>query len=115
SAGVVAQELRRATRAMALGQMTVVEALDDLAARNALPELTEVVGQLRAAYEQGIPLVQTLSVQAESLRDQKRLRILEEGGKASVRMLFPVALFIMPVLFVVLLFPAAIQLMHLGG
>ena len=115
SAGVVAQELRLTTRAMALGQTTMVAALDAMAERNALPELTAVAGQLRAAYEQGIPLVQTLSTQAESLREQKRLRILEEGGKSSVRMLFPVAVFILPVLFVVLLFPAAVQLMYLGS
>ena len=44
-----------------------------------------------------------------------RLRIVEEGGKATVRMILPVALFILPVLFVVLLAPAALELMHLGG
>ncbi|MBI4496653.1 MAG: type II secretion system F family protein [Chloroflexi bacterium] len=115
SQGAVAQELRHAVREMALGQRSVVEALEAVAERNEVPELTSFVGQLRAAYDQGIPLVQTLSTQAESLREQKRLRILEEGGKASVRMILPVALFILPVLFVVLLVPAAVELMHLGG
>jgi tight adherence protein C len=86
-----------------------------LAARNAVPELTSLVSQLRSAYEQGIPLSQALAAQAEALREQKRLRIVEEGGKATVRMILPVALFILPVLFVVLLVPAAIELMQLGG
>lgn len=115
SQGAVAQELQHAVREMALGQRSVVEALEAVAARNAIPELSSFVGQLRAAHEQGIPLVQTLSTQAEALREQKRLRIVEEGGKASVRMVLPVALFILPVLFVVLLVPAAVDLMHLGG
>jgi tight adherence protein C len=100
---------------MALGQRSVVEALGAMAERTTVPELTSVIGHLRAAHEQGLPLAQTLSAQAETLREQKRLRIVEEGGKASVRMILPVALFILPVLFVVLLVPAAIQLMRLGG
>jgi len=115
SQGAVAQELQHAVREMALGQRSVVEVLEAVAVRNAIPEISSFVGQLRAAHEQGIPLVQTLSTQAEALREQKRLRIVEEGGKASVRMVLPVALFILPVLFVVLLVPAAVELMHLGG
>lgn len=115
SQGAVALELQQAVREMALGQRSVIEALEGTAARNAIPEFSSFVGQLRAAHEQGIPLVQTLSTQAEALREQKRLRIVEEGSKASVRMILPVALFILPVLFVVLLVPAALELMGLGG
>jgi tight adherence protein C len=115
SAGTIAQELRQASREMSLGQRSLVEALEAMAERNAVPELTSFASQVRAAHEQGIPLVHTLSLQAEALREQKRLRIVEEGGKATVRMILPVALFILPVLFVVLLAPAAIELMHLGG
>jgi tight adherence protein C len=80
-----------------------------------VPELTRVVAQLRAAHEQGIPLVQALSLQSESLRDRQRLRIVEAGGRATVQMVIPVAVFILPVLFVILLVPAAVQMMHLGG
>ena len=99
---------------MALGQRSVIEALEAMAERNGLPELTRVVGQLRAGHDQGLPLAQTLAAQAEALREHKRLRIVEEGGKASVRMVLPVAVFILPVLFVVLLVPAGLQLMSLG-
>jgi tight adherence protein C len=113
--GTVARELRHAVRAMALGGLSVVEALEAMAERTAVPELTAVVGQLRAGHDRGLPLVQTLAAQAEALRERKRLRIVEEGGKASVRMVLPVALFILPVLFVVLLWPAADQLVRLGG
>lgn len=115
SQGEVAKELQRAARELALGRGSVMEVLQAMAERNAVPELSAFVGQLRAAYEQGIPLVQTLATQAEALREQKRLRIVEEGGKASIRMVLPVALFILPVLFVVLLLPAAIEVLHLGG
>jgi pilus assembly protein TadC len=40
---------------------------------------------------------------------------VEAGGKASVRMILPVALFILPVLFVVVLVPASVELVHLGS
>jgi len=113
-AGVVARELQGVTREVALGQRTLIEGLEAMAERNGFPELSTLVSQLRAANDQGLPLVQTLATQAESLREQKRLRILEAGGRASVRMLVPVALFILPVLFVVLLVPAGLQLMSLG-
>jgi tight adherence protein C len=115
SAGTVAQELQRASREMALGQRPLVDALQAMADRNAVPELTSVVDHLRAVHDQGLPLVQSLAAQAEALRDRQRLRIVEEGGKASVRMVLPVALFILPVLFVVVLIPASIQLMNLGS
>jgi tight adherence protein C len=115
SSGVVAQELQRASREMALGQVTLVEALEALAARNDVPELNSLVSHLRSAHEQGLPLVQILATQAEALRERQRLRIIEEGGKASVRMLLPVALLILPALFVVVLVPAAVELMRLGG
>ena len=49
------------------------------------------------------------------MRERQQLHIVEEGGKAAVRMLLPVALLILPVLFVVVLVPAAVELTHLGG
>jgi tight adherence protein C len=115
SAGTVAQELQRASREMALGQRPLVDALHALAERNGVAELTSVVDHLRAVHDQGLPLVQSLAAQAEALRERQRLRIVEEGGKASIRMVLPVALFILPVLFVVVLVPATQQLMNLGG
>jgi tight adherence protein C len=115
SQGAVAQELQHTVRELALGRGSVIEVLDAMAERNAVPELTTFVGQMHASHEQGIPLAQTLATQAESLREQKRVHIVEEGGKATVRMILPVALFILPVLFVVLLLPAGLEMLHLGG
>ena len=114
SSGNVAQELQQAVREMTLGS-TLSGALESMARRNAVPELTSVAVQLRAAHEQGLPLAHALGVQAETLRERKRLKILEIGGKASVKMLLPVALLILPVLFVVLLVPAGVEMMRLAG
>lgn len=114
--GVVAQELQRVCAEVALGHhRSVVVALEAMAERNGVPELSRFVGQLRAAQEQGLPLIDALAAQADALREQKRVRILAEGGKASVRMVIPTGVFILPTLFVVVLIPAAVEVMHLGG
>jgi tight adherence protein C len=115
SRGVVAGELRRVARELALGQRTLTGALEAMAERNAVPELVRVASHLRAAHEQGLPLAQTLAAEAEALRDGRRLALVEEGGKAQVRMILPVALLILPPLFVILLVPAAVQVLGMGG
>jgi tight adherence protein C len=116
SEGVVARELRLLTRELALGQRrNLPDALVGLTERLGVTEVDHVLGRLSAAYEQGLPLGQALPAHAQALRERQRLHIVEEGGKASVRMLLPVAVLILPVLFVVVLVPAAAELTRLGG
>jgi tight adherence protein C len=116
SEGVVARELRLLLRELALGQRrTLDDALQAMAERLGMAELERVIGRMGAAYSQGLPLAQALAVQAQALREQQRLHVVEEGGKASVRMLLPVAVLILPALFVVVLVPAAAELTRLGG
>ena len=103
-------------RELALGQRrNLLEALDGDGGRSAHPKSSTCSGGSSAAYEQGLPLGQALSAQAQALRERQRLHIVEEGGKASVRMLLPIALLILPALFVVVLVPAAAELTRLGG
>jgi tight adherence protein C len=116
SEGVVARELRLMVRELALGQCpTLHAALAAMAERLGTAEVDHVLGRMSAAYEQGLPLGQALAAHAQSLRERQQLHIVEEGGKATVRMLLPVALLILPALFVVVLVPAAVELTHLGG
>lgn len=112
--GLLGREFAHARREIAVAARPLTGALGALAERNGVPELSVLVRQLRAADEQGVPLVQALATHAASLRERKRLRILEEGNRAAVRMVVPVGLFIFPVLVVILLYPAAIQLIGLG-
>ncbi|MCA1648285.1 MAG: type II secretion system F family protein [Chloroflexi bacterium] len=114
--GVVARELRLMVRELALGQHPTLQvALAAMAERLGAPEVDHVLARMSAAYEQGLPLGQALATHAQGLRERQRLHIVEEGGKATVRMLLPVALLILPALFVVVLVPAAVELTHLGG
>jgi tight adherence protein C len=116
SEGVVARELRVSTRELALGQRrNLPEALNGLLERLGTPEVEHILGRLSAAYEQGLPLAQALPAHAQALRERQRLHIVEEGGKAGIRMLLPVAVLILPALFVVVLVPAAAELTRLGS
>lgn len=116
SQGVVCRELRVVMRELALGQRRALpDALAALAERLGTPEVNHILGRMGAAYEQGLPLGPALQAQSEALRERQRLHIVEEGGKAAVRMLLPVALLILPALFVVVLVPAAAELTRLGG
>jgi tight adherence protein C len=109
SEGELARELQRVRSELRFGQRYLVPALIALAERNLVPELYTVVGHIQAASRLGLPLTQVLRTQAAALRERKRLLVVEEGIKGSIRMIVPVALFILPVLFVVLLGPAAVS------
>ncbi|MDP2674590.1 MAG: type II secretion system F family protein [Dehalococcoidia bacterium] len=113
--GVLGDGLRGVVREAGLGAATHAEGLRALAEREGVSELVSVADAWQSALEQGLPLGQAMLTLAETVRDRKRARLLEEGGKSTVRMLFPVAVFIFPVFLVVLLYPAGAELLGLGG
>ena len=56
---------------------------------------------------------QVLAAQADALRERRRAAIVEAGGRATIRMVIPIAVFVLPVLAIVVLVPAAVQLLQL--
>jgi tight adherence protein C len=60
----------------------------------------------------GTSLSQALKVYADALRMRRRLRAEAMVAKAGVKMLFPIVLFILPVLFVVTLVPGLLSVLH---
>jgi len=113
--GVLGDGLRGVSREAGLGTMTEAEGLLALAERERVPEIVSMADAWRSALEQGLPLGQVMLTLADTVRDRKRATLIAEGEKSSVRMLFPVALFIFPVFLVILLYPAGVQLLGLGG
>ena len=91
------------------------EGLQLLADREGIAELRSLAGAWQLSHTQGLPLAPAILSLAETVRDRRRAQLLEEGGKAAVRMLFPVTLFIFPVFLVVLLYPAGVELLGLGN
>jgi len=112
--GVLGEGLREVVREAGLGARSYAAGLDGLALREDVAELRSLADAWRLAREQGMPLAPAMLALAESARDRQRTRLLEEGGKAGVRMLFPIVVFIFPVFLVVLLYPAGVQLLGIG-
>ncbi len=113
--GVLGEALREVVREAGLGTAGDAEGLAQLAAREQVSELRSLASAWTLAHQQGLPLAPSLLSLAETVRDRRRAALVEAGGRASVRMLFPVALFIFPVFLVVLLYPAGVELLGLGG
>ena len=63
----------------------------------------------------GISIKSVLKVQAENLRKDRKMRAEEKALKAPVTMLVPMVLFIFPVIFIVLLGPAVLNIMDIFG
>lgn len=112
--GVLGGGLRAVAREAGLGAAGYAEGLQALAEREGIAELRSLADAWRLSHAQGLPLAPAMLALSETVRDRRRARLLEEGGKAAVRMLFPVALFIFPVFLVVLLYPAGVALLGLG-
>ncbi len=112
--GVLGDGLRNVAREAGIGTMNHPEGLRALAGREGVPEITSMADAWQSALEQGLPLGHVMLTLAETVRERKRATLIAEGEKSSVRMLFPVALFIFPVFLVVLLYPAGVQLLGLS-
>lgn len=103
--GPLADEFKAVERAVSLGS-TRRAALTEMADRCGLQELRTFVGAVVQADELGISLSNILNAQAKEIRLLNRLRKEEQAQKVSVKMLIPMVLFILPVLFIILLAPA---------
>lgn len=107
-------ELMQATRDVQRG-MSKKEAYEGLAKRCDVKELTSFLTALVQADQLGISIKSVLKVQAENLRKDRKMRAEEKALKAPVTMLIPMVLFIFPVIFIILLGPAALNIMEMFG
>ena len=112
--GALGDGLRIVAREASLGTATHPEGLRALAAKEGVPEIVSMADAWQSALEQGLPLGQVMLTLADTVRERKRATLIAEGEKSSIRMLFPVVLFIFPVFLVVLLYPAGVQLLGLS-
>lgn len=86
------------------------EALVGLGERNDVDELRTFCGAMAQADQLGIPIRNVLRSQAAQLRLGRRQRAEEKAMKAPIKMIIPLVVFIFPVLFIILLGPAVLQI-----
>lgn len=113
SPGPMAQEMSRALQEMQLGRSRA-ETYMALAERSSVPDLKSFVRAVIQADRYGIGIVRVLKVQASQMRVKRRQRAEEKAMKLPVKVLFPLLLCIFPVLFIVILGPAVINILQSG-
>jgi tight adherence protein C len=81
------------------------EALKEMVARTQVPDLNNFVGAILQAEQLGVSVTKVLTVQAEQMRTLRRQRAEEKAAQLQLKMLLPIAIFIMPSLCVVIMGP----------
>ena len=112
--GPFAEEVAQMLREVDLGKPRR-EALLDMAARAGVPEVGVVVNAVIQSQQMGSSLAQTLRAQSRLLRQHRRQRAEALARQAAVKMAFPLVLFLMPALFIVILGPIAVNLVRAIG
>ncbi|MGN6744440.1 MAG: type II secretion system F family protein [Amnibacterium sp.] len=105
--GPLAEELIRTLQDMSIGR-TRQAAYEALAARTSSPDLRRFTRAIVQADLYGIAIGDVLRVQAGEMRLKRRQRAEEQAMKVPVKVLFPLMGCILPVLFIIILAPAAL-------
>lgn len=103
-------ELDLVQREMMLG-ISVGEGLQKLADRCDLEEMRNLTSVIVQSERFGTSVVKALRIHADTLRQQRQQRAEELAQKAAVKILFPTLLCIFPAIFIVILGPAAFQIL----
>lgn len=106
---LLADELLGMGRRMAAG-MPRDQALHALYVRTGVEELRTLASHMLQSEKWGTSIVSVLRLYSEQLRHKRRVTAEKRAATASTRMMIPLALFIFPTLFVVLLGPAIMRL-----
>jgi tight adherence protein C len=91
------------------------EALRNLAERTGVDDLRSLVAMLIQADRFGTSIARAVRVYSDSLRTKRRQRAEQAAQKAAVKLLFPLACFLFPTLFIAILGPAALNLIDTFG
>jgi tight adherence protein C len=78
------------------------------AERTAVDSVRNLVSVLVQAEQFGTSIAKTLRIHSDTLRVQRRQKVEEQAAKTTVKLVFPLVLFIFPSIFLVTLGPAAI-------
>ena len=102
-------EIGKVLREIRLGRPRMA-ALEHMAEVSGVPDLHHLVESIVQSDQMGVPIARLLRVQATEMRRRQRQTAQERAAQASSRMVFPMVGCIFPVLWIVLLGPAIIQI-----
>ncbi|MFK5688974.1 type II secretion system F family protein [Ornithinimicrobium sp. LYQ92] len=111
SQGPLADEFIRLLQDIQVGAPRRV-AYGAMADRVHVPDLRRFVRAIIQAEQHGISIARVLNTQAKEMRTKRRQRAEEKAMQVPVKVVFPLVLFILPVLFIVVLGPAIINTMN---
>ena len=103
-------EIGKVLREIRLGRPRMA-ALENMADTAGVPDLHHLVESIVQSDQMGVPIARLLRVQATEMRRRQRQGAQERAAQASSRMVFPMVGCIFPVLWIVLLGPAIIQVL----
>jgi tight adherence protein C len=106
----LSDELLLTTREIQTG-VTRSDAMRRLARRTGVDDLYALTAMLIQADRLGTSIAQSLRAHAESMRTKRRQRAETQARKAGIKLAFPLVFLIFPALLIVIVGPAAIQLM----
>lgn len=107
----LADEFYWMTLEVQAGQQRAV-AFQHMAQRTGLLDIRSLASMIVQAERFGTSLSQALRIYADSVRTKRRLEIEASINKAAVKMVFPIVIFILPALFVVVLAPGIISILR---
>lgn len=106
----LAMEMRRVISEIRVG-VSRADALRHLSERTQVQDVASFVAVLVQADRLGIAIRNVLTTQSAQMRIVRRQRAEEEAGKAPIKMLIPLAIFIFPAMFAVIMGPAIPRIM----
>lgn len=109
--GPLAAEFARLLQEMQFG-LSRVDALKAVGERTTVPEFKTLLSALVQASKLGIPVAAVMREQASEMRTRRRQRAEEQAQKVTVKILFPLMFCLLPALFVVVLGPGVINIVH---
>ncbi|MDA8194634.1 MAG: type II secretion system F family protein [Thermaerobacter sp.] len=107
--GIVQEEFGRVLSDIQVG-LTREEALRGLADRTKLIELARFAALVTQSDRTGAGIANTLKVQGQRLKELRVFRAREQAATLPVKLLFPMAFFIFPTLFIVILGPGVLSM-----
>jgi tight adherence protein C len=91
------------------------QALRNLAERTAVEDIKPLAATLIQSEQLGAQIAPALRASSDALRTRRRLRAEEAAQKATIKILFPLVLFILPSMLMVIMGPAVLQIVDTLG